>query len=278
MLRNLIKRKRHSPSRAESDENKIEKDWLTKSFDLKMVLTVALVGPVIATLISPFFDQTIRNTVDDWMGMPDLFDSISIGPDEYAQLPLYWRQALAEIALRSKEEAADAQSIIEELRLEDMELIGLLAPYMTNYGVLRDNSKLSEHPIPELAYRDFSHLEDLGILEDVNNGMRFKLNEHWNPGSEDGLLGATVFLRFGATSPESRFDLEVTAFTRGGKQILNALRLPSNIRYFEWFAKRLEKSGFSVELLTTSFKTNGMSETFELQGRIDRQSISEWPS
>ena len=43
---------------------------------------------------------------------------------------------------------------------------------------------------------DFSHLEDLGILEDVNNGMKFKLNENWAPGTEAGLLGTTVFLKF----------------------------------------------------------------------------------
>ena len=231
MFRNLIQRKRHPSPRAEAKEKQAEKDWLTKGFIVRMVLVVALVGPAIATLISPFFDQTIRNTVDDWMSVPDLFESISIGPEEYAQLPLYWRQALAEIALRSKEEAIDAQSIIEGLKLEDIALISLLAPYMTDQGILRDSNKLSEHPMPELSYSDFSHLEDLGILEDANNGMRYKLNGNWVSGSEVGLLGTTVFLKFRANNPESKFDLEVTAFTRGGKQIFSALRLPSNIGY-----------------------------------------------
>ena len=277
MLRNLIKRKHHPSPRAGAVEKQVEKEWLTKGFVIRMVLIVALVGPAIATLISPFFDQTIRNTVDDWMSVPDLFESISLGPDEYAQLPLYWRQALAEIALRSKEEAVDAQSIIEGLKLEDTELISLLAPYMTNYGILRDNSKLSEHPMPELSYSDFSHLEDLGILEDVNNGMKFKLNENWNRDSEGGLLGATVFLKFRAKGPEEKVDLELTAFTRAGKQIFSALRLPSNIAYFEWFARKLEKKGFAVELFSTGFKRNGMSETHEIQARIERQSIPAWP-
>ena len=51
-----------------------------------MVLIVAFVGPVIST----FFDQAIRNIVDEWMSEADLFDSISLSPDDYAELPLYY--------------------------------------------------------------------------------------------------------------------------------------------------------------------------------------------
>ena len=276
MFRNLIKRKRHPSPRVGSDQDQVEKEWLTRGFVIKMVLIVALVGPVMATLISPFFDQTIRNTVDEWMSEPDLFDSISIGPEEYIQLPLFWRQALAEIALRPKEEAVDAQSIIEELTLDDLELIGLLAPYTTNYGILRDNSKLSEHPMPELSYSDFSHLEDLGILEDVNNGMKYTLSGNWAPDASASLLGMTVYLKFGTTNIRKKFDLEVTAFTRGGKQIFDALRVPSRVAYFEWFARVLEERGFAVELFAMSTGVDGVSEPFELQGRIERESIPEW--
>ena len=161
--------------------------------------------------------------------------------------------------------------------MEDIRLISLLAPFMTDLGILRDNSKLSEHPMPELSYGDFSHLEDLGILEDVNNGMKFKLNENWAPGTEAGLSGTTVVLYFRAKTPEDRFDLEVTAFTRGGKQLFDALRVPSNVAYFEWFAEILEKSGFIVELFAMNFKGSGESRLHDLQGRIERHSIPEWP-
>ena len=126
MLKNLIRRKRHPSPHTGTHEVPAQDQVITRSFIIKMVLIVALAGPAIATLISPFVDQTIRNTVDDWMSIPDLFDSISIRPDEYAQLPQYWRQALAEIALRPKEEAVDAQTIIEGLKVSDMKIAGLL--------------------------------------------------------------------------------------------------------------------------------------------------------
>ena len=170
MLKNLIRRKRHPAPHTETHEVPAQEHVITRSFIIKMVLIVALAGTAIATLISPFVDQTIRNTVDDWMSIPDLFDSISIRPDEYARLPQYWRQALAEIALRPKEEAI----------------------------ILRDNSKLSEHPMPEMSYNDFSHLQDLGILEDVNNGMKFDLTERSNRKTEISLPGTTVLLKFKA--------------------------------------------------------------------------------
>ena len=242
-----------------------------------MVLIVALAGPMIATLISPFVDQTIRNTVDDWMSNPDLFDSISIRPDEYAQLPQYWRQALAEIALRPKEEAVDAQKIIEGLKVSDMKMVGLLAPYATSVGILRDNSQLSEHPMPELSYNDFSHLQDLGILEDVNDGKKFDLTESLNRNSEISLPGTTVLLKFKAKNGNTPLVLEATAFTSGGKQIIEALRTPSNVSYFEWFAKNLEEKGFTVELFTTGVSKNSVPEQREIQGRIDRRSIPIWP-
>ena len=238
-----------------------------------MVLIVAFAGPV----ISPFFDQAIRNSIDEWMSEADLFDSISISPDDYAELPLYWRQALAEIALRPKEEAVDAQNIIEGLKLADIKIVDLLAPYAISIGILRDDNQLSEHPMPELSYSDFSHLEDLGILEDVNNGRIYDITKDWNPDSNIDIRGTTVTLRFKANDPTIKFVIKTTAFTKGGMQLIEALRVPSNIMYFEWYAETLEEKGFTVELLEMGVKKNSMSETKEIQARIERHSIPAWP-
>ena len=277
MLKNLNKRIPQPSPRGGAEGTPAQEDGITKSFVIKMVLIVALAGPAIATVILPFVDQAIRNKVDGWMSIPDIFDSISITPDEYAQLPPYWRQALSEIALRPKEQDVDAQSIIEGLKLTDIKLVNLLAPYATSVGILRDNSQLSEHPMPELSYSDFSHLQDLGILEDVNNGIRFDLTKEWNPDSQIDIAGTTVLLRFKAKDSAVKSVLEATAFTRGGKQLIDALRVPSNIAYFEWFAKNREEDGFAVDLFAIGIKKNSMSEMKEIQGRIERQSIPAWP-
>ena len=278
MLKNLIRRKPHQSPRAEAELSPAKEERITRSFVIKMVLIIALAGPAIS-VISPFVDQAIRNKVDDWMSEADLFDSISISPDDYAELPPYWRQTLAEIALRPKEEAVDAQNIIKGLKLTDIGLVDLLAPYAISngIGILRDEKQLSEHPMPELSYRDFSHLEDLGILEDVNNGITFDLTKNWNPNSGFVLNGATVALRFKANDSTINYVMRATAFTRGGWQLIEALRVPSNISYFEWFAQALEKEGFTVELFARGAKNNSTTETKAIQARIERHSILAWP-
>ena len=131
--------------------------------------------------------------------------------------------------------------------------------------------------MPELSYNDFSHLEDLGILEDVNSGMRFHFSKNTDSEVRMLLEGSTVHLLSRAGSLETEYVLEVTAFTRGGKQLIDALRVPSNLAYFEWFAKKLEEIGFSVDLFSIGIERNNMSEVREIQGRIERDSIPTWP-
>ena len=148
----------------------VEDKWVTKGFVIRMGLLLSVAGPALATLIIPFVDQWIRNWVDNVTSAPDTFDSLAIGSEEYGQLPIYWRQALAEIPLLPKEEARDAQNIIEALKVDDIRLIDRIAPYMVSGALVRQKAKLSEHPMPELSYAHFSHLQNLGILEDVNDG------------------------------------------------------------------------------------------------------------
>lgn len=277
MFRNLIRRKQHPASGSPEGGVPIEQEPITRGFVVKMVLIVAFGGPAIATLIAPFVDQAIRNKVNVWMSAPDLFTSISIAPAEFTELPPHWRQALADIALRSKDEAVDVQNVVGGLKMSDITLVNLLAPYATSFGILRDNDQLSEHPMPELSYSDFSHLQDLGILEDINNGRKINPDDEWNPDAESILTGTTVYLAFKPKARELRAALEVTAFTSGGKQLIDALQVPSNLSYFEWFAKKLEGKGFAVELYAIGINQNDMSVQVKIQGRIDRQSIQPWP-
>ena len=276
MFKNLTRRKSHPSPPAGEKQNPAKEEGITRGFVFKMVLIVVLGGSAISAFISPFFDQAIRNIVDGWMSEADLFESISISPDDYAELPPYWRQALAEIALRPEEEAVDAQNIIKNLKLADIKIIDLLAPYATTIGILRDNTQLSEHPMPELSYSDFSHLENLGILEDVSDGRTFEITKYLKPDSKFDIHGTTVNLRLRFNDPTIKFVIKTTEFTSGGKQLIEALQAPSNITYFEWFAETLEEKGFTVELLAMGLEKSSMSEAKKIQARIERHSIPAW--
>ena len=241
-----------------------------------ILLIIILPWSIIYATVGSMGDQYFRNIVNQLMGGPDLFRHLAIEENDYHNLPVYWKQALAEIALRPEEEAVDVQNIIKDLKLADIKIIDLLAPYATHIGILRDDNQLSEHPMPELLYSDFSHLENLGILEDVNNGRTYDITKVLSSDSNFPLLGTSVILRFKANDPTIKFVIKTTAFTSGGKQLIEALQVPSNITYFEWFAETLEEKGFTVELLAMGVKKSSMSEAKEIQARIERHSIPAW--
>ena len=98
-----------------------------------LYLFVIMIGllpwSTLVSTVGAMADQYFRNTVNELMSVPDLFASISLTPTEYASLPQYWRQALAEIALRPEEEAAEVKRLVKGLTMGDVELINLLAPY-----------------------------------------------------------------------------------------------------------------------------------------------------
>ena len=275
-------RKLHDPASNEQVHVEGPHHWVTKGFVVRMVLIISLAGPAVAAFIAPFIDQRIRNLVDDWMSGPDLFSSLSIQPSEYAELPLYWRQALSEIMLLPREKARDAQDIVEALTLRDIRVIDRIAPYMIagviGSGVARARKELSEHPMPELSYADFSHLQNLGILEDVNDGRRIDLSQVGDPRVPQYLAGTTVALSFKPQNPDAPSMFETTAFTNGGRRLVTSLRVPSNLLYFEWLAKELEGLGLTVELFSVGLGNGNLSDERQIQARIDRTSIPTWPA
>lgn len=160
--------------------------WLTKRLAVRFLICLVAgisIGPVVVTIV----DQWLRNSVDDWMGGPDLYNSLSIGPDQYRELPLHWRQALAEIAVRDSSESVALKSLVKALSIEDMQLISHIAPYAIHQSssfVVRHDSR-TRHPMPELSLLDFGALETLGLFQPTElAGFTWRI--------DDNLFGMTV--------------------------------------------------------------------------------------
>ena len=66
---------------------------------------------VLLTTAGGIADQYFRNMVDGWMSEGELFKYLAINEDEYSDLPLYWRQALAEITFRGGRWRRDSTAI-----------------------------------------------------------------------------------------------------------------------------------------------------------------------
>jgi len=205
-------------------------NWLKPRLEWmrRRIVTAVLTGIAMALLAAwagIAFDQWVRNTVDEWMSDPELFDTLSFGPEEYARLPLHWRQALAEVAVRSTSaEMAGVRAITRTLTTQQIRLIDQIAPYVIFDGrglLVRDNGSPSAHPIPGLVLTDFAALEDLGLLQNVPRGYtsRIALNRPvvWR--------GTTVALAIESSNRSSPIELHTTGLTEPGTLLIDLLRV-----------------------------------------------------
>ena len=250
--------------------------WITKRFVLWAVFWVSIVAPAIGAAAFTFFDQSVRNIVDTWMSGPDLFQHIALNEEQYKALPLEWRQTLAEIILRPEGEALDAKRVVATATAADLELIGRLAPFLIGQHIARDESLLSEHPIPGVSYEDMRRLEEIGIVDDVNFGMFFPLKSKGNNPNTIQLSGSTILIIAKGPTKDIESRLELTRLTVAGDTLLRGLRVPSNVAYFEWVAKRLEKAGWVVQLVAAGTDSDQNITNKTTQGVINRHSIANW--
>ena len=65
-------------------------------------------------------DQAVRNIVNQWMGGLDLFRHLAIEGNDYHNLPVYWKQALAEIVVRRGDEDEAAKQFVSKLNVDDL--------------------------------------------------------------------------------------------------------------------------------------------------------------
>ena len=201
------------------------------------------------------------------MSGPEVFERIALNEEQFTELPLEWRQTLSEIVLRPEGEALDAKRVAETATAEDLELIGRLAPFVVAMGIARDEQFTSEHPIPGVSYEDMRRLEEMGIVDDVNMGMVYTVKSEGNNSSTMRLPGTTMLIEAKGGSEDINSRLELTRLTVAGKTLLRSLRVPSNVAYFEWIAKRLEKDGWSVRLIAVGTDSGGV---------LSRDSVPDW--
>ncbi len=222
------------------------------------------------------FDQIGRNIVNNWMSGPELFRYIALNEDQYRALPLEWRQTVAEIMLRPEGEALDAKQVVEKTTVEDLELIGRVAPFVVGQYIARDEQLQSEHPIPGVGYEDMRRLEELGIVDDVNFGMYFTLTSKGGDPNTVRLLGTTILIEAKGGAHDIQSRLELTRLTVAGNALMSGLRVPSNVAYFEWIANRMELDGWIVRLIAIGTNSGDDITERTLQGEVNRGSIANW--
>ena len=280
-IRSLIKRLAIAVAKARQGKQETQ-DWtilfksVTALVAVKLVLVVIVPGSLIAATVGSMGDQYFRNKMNHWMSGPDLFEHIALTQEEYRELPVAWRQTLAEIALRPNRDELDAKRVIENLTKQDLELIGRLGPFLVAEHLARDETLQSEHPIPELNYAEMRRLEELGIIDDVNWGMEYKLKNDGDNPSTVRVPGTTVLIEARGESKTIESVLKLTRLTKAGASLLKGLRLPSNVPYFEWIARKLEADGWTVRLIALGAESGVNIDKRVTHGDIDRASVPNW--
>lgn len=210
----------------------------------RFAVSVLLVVPTIG-VVAIGVDQGVRNVVDGWMSGPDFFESVSISPVEYSELPLRWRQALAEIALRDSSETAGLQELIKTLDKEQIDRIDRIATYAVGglrgelFLVRAANVLLASGTIvPGVSRHELETLEDLGVLQTTSVGMGVQLIGN--------VFGSSAYLQVQLHDPDDPPSLIVTMLTEAGSELVRTVRAPTDLAYIEWVAKKIEETGLAT--------------------------------
>ncbi len=223
---------------------------------------------VLLTTAGGMADQYFRNIVDEWMSEGELFKYLAIDEKEYFQLPLHWRQTLAEITFREDDEDEALQQFISRLDIEDIELLELVAAHTLSSALL-DPSDLGEgNPSREISHMHLLHLQAIGIIDSTlplnhkeiraatGEGDDSRTLDHlWLVGQQYGLL-----LR--AVKPDTGTRLSFHVLTEIGTDLIRALPRPTSLKYLCWLQRRFRASDMTAEIW--SLTKDGMEEGSQL--------------
>ena len=240
--------------RGEWERQDIER--VIKKSVLVMWLGILFPGSVIIAVIVSTGDQAIRNFVNQRMGGPDLFRHIAIEENDYHNLPLYWKQTLAEIVVRRGDEHKAIMQFVSKLNVDDLQIIGLVSRYaFWDLVVVWDKpTNVYSKVVGELTYRNLEHLEEIGIIKSTRSDdvifRTLSSDEVATDGVREhmGLAGNhySVFLSPALTDEAGRVSF--IKLTATGTAIIKALRRPENIEYLCQLQNKLLQKKVSARI------------------------------
>ena len=242
----------------------IQKEWrqeeitglLRKIAGLGLVILFLSLLPwsLLTTVIGGMADQFFRNTVNQWMSGPDLFQHLAIAEDEYHSQPLHWRQALAEISLREGDEDEALRQFISQLDTRQINLLEKVAKYALSGALLELRLTTGDPVREELSHMDLMHLEEVGVIDSVlplnHKDIRPAADAQPAVDVTDGLwlVGYQygIFLRADAAGKGTRLSFLV--LTETGGRLVHALRKPTSLSYLCWLQRHFYDRQISAEV------------------------------
>ena len=228
-----------------------------------IVFTPLLPWSFMFSTIGAMADQYFRNTVNQWTDGPDLFEHLAIEEDEYNNLPLHWKQALAEIALREGDEDEALRQFVSQLDTRQIELLDLVAQRELSGSLLVFRPSDGE-PVEELSYMDMMHLESTGAIDSALPLNHKSINTVTDTKSDGDttdslwLVGHQYGIHLRAVTTGKGTGLSFNVLTEKGKKLIDALRRPRSLFYLCSLHYHYSKRGLSAEIW--SFREDEMDE------------------
>lgn len=240
-----------------------EKNWQRDELTCLLRKGVLLISVIVFTPLLPWSfvfatvggmaDQFFRNTVNQWMSGPEIFEHLAIGEDEYNNLPLHWKQALAEIVLREGDEDEALRKFVSQLDTRQVDLLELVAQRELS-GSLLVFRPSDGNPVEELPHMDMMHLEGIGVIDSVvplnHKSIGTSTDTKSDSDTTDSLRLAGhqygIYLGIGTTGKGTSFSFNV--LTETGKKLIGALRRPTSISYLCSLQSHYRKMGLSAEI------------------------------
>ncbi len=262
------------PLLAETISNGRSRDRVTSLLKRSALLVYALLllsllpWSVLLTTAGGMADQYFRNMVDEWMSEGELFKYLAIDKDEYFQLPLYWRQALAEITFREDGGDEALRQFISRLDIDDIETLELVAAYALTGALLVSRDAGEGSPPREISRMDLLHLEAIGIIDSVLplNHKEIRAPTEEGDGSQTPdqlwLPGQQYGLQLRAVEPGAGTRLSFRVLTEIGTDLLQSLRRPTSLEYLCWLQRHFRARDIAAEIW--SLTKEGMEEGYQL--------------
>lgn len=233
-----------------------------------LLLLSLLPWSVLLTTAGGMADQYFRNMVDEWMSEGELFKYLAIDKDEYFRLPLYWRQALAEITFREDDGDEALRQFISRLDVDDIETLELVAAYALSGALLVSRYAGEGSPSREISRMDLLHLEAIGIIDSTLPLNHKEIRAPTEQGDDSKapdqlwLVGQQYGLLLRAVEPDTGTQLSFHVLTEIGTDLLMALRRPTSLKYLCWLQHHFRARKLAAEIW--SLTKENMEEGYQL--------------
>ena len=196
---------------------------------------------------------------------------LGLNQEEFRDLPLHWRQALAELALAPRADFPALARFVRELRADDILLIDRVARAIAHNGsthfLVRSRTSPHHHPYLRLEFADFQRLREIGLLHSDFSRTGARINP--SAAAPVSLWGSSVALAFYSSDGEAQIEFSVETFTAVGAALVELLRVPSDLRYFTWVAGTVIDSTLDVQLWAYSPSPDSPKVILPGMGRIE---------